>query len=254
VSRRSPRAELAAPHAAGPAGPNAGGVGAEGSLTAAERDQYLDVVLYGDDAEAAGFVTRLCARGVDVGAVYLGLLAPTAVRLGEMWEDDQCDFFDVTVATGRLQRAVRELGQDFAASGGRSSEADPGAGKMLLSAMPGDQHTLGLFMVAEYLLRDGWGVRVATPATSAELAGVVRDHPFDVVGFSAACDARLLALRHEIAAVRRHSRNANVAVLVGGRIFVDHPDLVGRVGADGFAATAADAPRCARALSGARSA
>jgi methanogenic corrinoid protein MtbC1 len=42
-----------------------------------------------------------------------------------------------------------------------------------------------------------------------------------------------------------------VSVLVGGRIFVEHPELVGRVGADGFAASAADAPRCARALVGA---
>ncbi len=238
LARRPARLELtgtyAPPHPAG-------------GITPAERDEYLDLVLGADDAAAAAFVERLRARGVDVSAIYLALLAPTAERLGELWEDDACDFLDVTLATGRLQRAVRELGHEFVGA----APAGPDSGRVLLSAMPGEQHTLGLFMVAEYLLRDGWGVRVATPSTSAELGGVMREHWVDVVGFSAACDARLLALRHEIAAVRRHSRNPHVCVIVGGRIFVEHPELVGRVGADGFAASASDASRCARALVGA---
>lgn len=248
LARRAPRVDPAPmyfpPTVASPSSPAELG----GAITPAERDEYLDLVLGADDALSGAFVDGLRSRGVDVSAIYLGLLAPTAERLGTMWEDDACDFFDVTVATGRLQRAVRELGHDFV--GGAEVPAD--GARALLSAMPGEQHTLGLFMVAEYLLRDGWGVRVATPASSSELAAVVRDHPFDVVGFSAACDSRLLALRHEIAAVRRHSHNPHVSIIVGGRIFVEHPDLVGRVGADGFAACAADVSRCARALVGAR--
>jgi methanogenic corrinoid protein MtbC1 len=254
LSRRGPRPEFAGAYGAPAVGlpPNPGPPGAPGvsgpTPTPDERDRYLELVLGADDLAAAAFVDELLARGVDVGGIYLGLLAPTAERLGQMWDEDTCDFFDVTVATGRLQRAVRELGRDFV--GG--ADSDDRFGRMLLSAMPGEQHTLGLFMVAEYLLRDGWGVRVTTPATSAELAGVLRDHAFDVVGFSVACNSRLLALRHEIAAVRRHSRNPNVCIIVGGRIFVEHPELVGRVGADGFAPSAADASRCARALVGAR--
>jgi methanogenic corrinoid protein MtbC1 len=236
LARRSARPEFAAAY-----------VPPVGAITAPERDEYLDLVLGRDDAAAAAYVDALRRRGVEVSEIYLGLLAPTAERLGALWEEDACDFLDVTLATGRLQRAVRELGHEFS----RGAPAGGDGARALLSAMPGEQHTLGLFMVAEYLLRDGWGVRVATPATSSELAGVVREHWFDVAGFSVGCDARLLALRHEIAAVRRHSRNTNISVLVGGRIFVEHPDLVGRVGADGFAASAADASRCARALVGA---
>lgn len=222
---------------------------AEVPVTPTEREDFVDLVLADDDDAVRAFVDGVVRRGVGVGAVYLDLLAPTAEALGRMWEDDSCDFVDVTLASGRLQRAVRELGHAFVGA----APAAGAPGRVLLSAIPGEQHTLGLFMVAEFLLRDGWGVRVATPETGAELGAMLRDDWYDVVGFSAACDTRLLALRHEIASVRRHSRNAQVSVVVGGRIFVDHPDLVGRVGADGFAASAEDAPRCARALLGARS-
>jgi methanogenic corrinoid protein MtbC1 len=248
VSRRATRPEFSGAYSPPVPAPLPDSPGHGRALPATEIDEYVRLVIGLDDDAPARFIDRLRARGVDVGGIYLGLLAPTAERLGQLWEEDSCDFFEVTVALGRLQRAVRELGHEFVGGGQHAEDV----GRILLSAMPGEQHTLGLFMVAEYLVRDGWGVRVSTPTTSAELAGVMRDHAFDVVGFSVACNSRLLSLRHEIAAVRRHSRNPQVCVIVGGRIFVEHPELVGRVGADGYAASAADASRCARALVGAR--
>ena len=217
-------------------------------VTDDERARFLDIVLGADETAPTRFVDALRDGGVEISTVYLELLGPTAVSLGDMWVEDTCDFFDVTVAVGRLQRVVRELGQAFVAT----SPGTAPAGRVLLSCLPGDQHTLGMYMVAEFLLRDGWGVRVGTPVTADELAAVLRDEWFDVVGFSAACDVRLLALRHEVAAVRRHSRNPDVRVLVGGRVFVEHPELAARVGADAFATSAEDAPDRARALLGSR--
>lgn len=216
----------------------------DAQVRADDRQDFLASVLGADEDAASALVHQLVERGVRVESVYLDLLAPTAVHLGSLWESDECDFLEVTIALGRLQRVLRELSGRFVASGSPENVA----GSALLSCIPGEQHTLGMFMVAEFLLRDGWGVQVGTPATSDELLALVRDEWFDVVGFSTACDTRLLKLRHEIANVRRHARNPRVVVLVGGRIFVENPDLVARVGADGYAPSAADAPRCARQL------
>ena len=243
-----PRLLLA--HRAGPFPPYARAALAErlgvddASVRADDRQDFLTSVLGADEDAASALVHELVERGVRVESVYLDLLAPTAVHLGTMWETDECDFLEVTIALGRLQRVLRELSGRFVATGSPETVA----GSALLSSIPGEQHTLGIFMVAEFLLRDGWGVQVGTPATSDELLTLVRDEWFDVVGFSAACDTRLLKLRHEIANVRRHARNPRLVVLVGGRVFVDNPELVARVGADGYAPTAADAPRCARQL------
>ena len=214
------------------------------AVCADDRHEFLERVL-GPDEDAAGLlVQELVGRGVRVETLYLDLLAPTAHALGQLWDSDACDFLEVTIALGRLQRVMREVSGVFLQEGA----ADTVVGRALLSCIPGEQHTLGLFMVAEFLLRDGWGVSVGTPTTSDELQALVRDGGFDVVGFSVACDTRLLRLRHEIAAVRRHAQNPRLRVLVGGRVFVEHPELVARVGADGYAETAADAPGCARRL------
>jgi methanogenic corrinoid protein MtbC1 len=215
-----------------------------GAVCADDRHLFLESVLGTDEDAATRIVEAMVGRGVTIEAVYLDLLAPTAVALGELWDSDECDFIEVTIALGRLQRVLREVSGIFVATGSPETVA----GRVLLSSMPGEQHTLGLFMVAEFLLRDGWGVQVGTPASSDELLALVRDEWFDVVGFSAACDTRLLRLRHEIANVRRNAQNPRLVVLVGGKVFVDNPELVERVGADGYATSAAEAPRCCRDL------
>lgn len=243
-----PRLLLA--HRAGPFSPYtralvAGEIaGASAEVHTDDRHDFLEAVLGADEDAATQLIEELVGRGIGIEAVYLDLLAPTAVQLGTLWECDECDFLEVTIALGRLQRVLRELSGRFISTGNPETVA----GRALLSCIPGEQHSLGLFMVAEFLLRDGWGVQLGTPGTSEELLDLVRDEWFDVVGFSASCDTRLLKLRHDIAAVRRHARNPQMLVLVGGRIFVEHPELVARVGADGSARDAADAPRCARAL------
>jgi len=217
------------------------------AVCADERHTFLELVLGSDEDAATHFVAQMVARGVSVEAVYLDLLAPTAVQLGRLWESDERDFFEVTVALGRVQRALREAGQ---------REVPPPAPadgrQILLSSLPGEQHTLGLAMVAEFFVRDGWCVQVGAPATPAELSALVTEGWLDVVGFSVTCESSLLTTRREVATARRVSQNPHLVVLVGGRVFTEHPDLVARVGADGSAALAADAPDVARRLVGQR--
>lgn len=103
-------------------------------------------------------------------------------------------------------------------------------------------------MVAEFLIRDGWGVSVGPPILEADLLQLLRDEWFDVVGFSVTCESRLSHLQREIRRVRASSRNAQIGVIVGGRVFNERPELVARVGADGSAADASGVPEQARRL------
>jgi methanogenic corrinoid protein MtbC1 len=114
--------------------------------------------------------------------------------------------------------------------------------------VPGEQHTLGVIIVAEFLLRDGWRVLVGAPWTESDLLAMVSSESFDVIGFSVGCENRLASLKREIRRLRTASRNPNVRIMVGGKVFVDQPDMVSRVGADAYAVDARQAPDIAREL------
>ena len=209
----------------------------------AELTDFVDRVRGRDDDRAAEQVAALIARGVAVETIYLDLLAPAARRLGEMWTDDRCDFVDVTVALGRLQRILRDASHLFV---GRDTQ--PGSGRVLLSCIPGEQHSLGLFMVSEFFVRDGWEVSVGAPVIECDLATLLAAEWFDVLGFSVACNSRLSWLSREIPRLRKRSRNRRITVLVGGRVFSDQPEMVDRVHADATASDARAAAALARRL------
>jgi methanogenic corrinoid protein MtbC1 len=207
-------------------------------------ERFVAALTGADDAPAERVVREWLAAGLPVERLYLDVFAPAAARLGELWDDDACDFLQVTDALGRLQRVLHLLEPVWLTP----APVETRAGRALLACPAGEQHTLGLFLVADFFARDGWDVLVGPPLDRVGLLDAVRDQHVDVVGFSVGCATRLPRLAHDIAHLRRASRNPHVLVLVGGPPFTRDPALVARVGADGTAATADDAPRVARTL------
>jgi methanogenic corrinoid protein MtbC1 len=196
------------------------------------------------DASVDGFLGGVLDEGFACEAIYLDLLAPAARQLGVMWEDDTCDFVQVTLALGRMQRVLRSLSHLFLAGAGRTEPV----GRILLTCLPGEQHTLGLVMVAEFFVREGWWTDLGHPVAQSEMLHAVRSEWYDVVGVSMACDSSLPRLKRELQAIRRTSRNPSVRLMVGGRAFDADPGLVRRVGADATAGDARTAPAAAAAL------
>jgi len=207
-----------------------------------EIDEFVALVRGTDDAGIDAYIQSLMERGGSPEAVYLDLLAPAARQLGALWVDDACDFMEVTVAVGRLQRVLRSLSHLFTL---RSAGAEP-VGRALLACVAGEQHTLGLFMVAEFFVREGWTVEVGAPLETIDVGNRLRDEWFDLVGFSVGCESQLPRLRREVRSVRRASRNPRLITMVGGRVFSEHPELVARVGADRWARDAQEAAVVAR--------
>ncbi len=208
---------------------------AEGRLpTRAEVEEFTQLILAHDGVVASNYVDGLRKNGMSLEAVFLHLLAPTARRLGDLWTADLCDFARVTIGLGRLQQLLRELSHSFQ---GESEHWDNGR-RALLTAIPGEQHTLGILIVAEFLRRAGWDVLGWPMATKDELVDVVHSEWFAVVGLSLGSEAKLDELASVIHAVREASRNGSIGIMVGGPVFIEHPEYVAIVGAD---ATAADA-------------
>jgi methanogenic corrinoid protein MtbC1 len=195
--------------------------------------ELAGLVLARNVSVASAHVEAMRRRGVAVESLYLDLLAPAARHLGELWTADVCDFTQVTIGLGRLQNLLHELSPTFQADGSQRSNGL----RVLLVPAPGDQHTFGLSMVAEFFRRAGWDVWGQTPMSRRDLLDAVRSEWFALVGLSVSCGTRLEALSSCVRAVRRVSRNRRLGILVGGPAFTEEPALASLVGAD---ATAAD--------------
>jgi methanogenic corrinoid protein MtbC1 len=219
------------------------------SLGNGDIAEFTRVVLSHDPAVAIAFIDSLRTEGCSLEKLYLDLIAPSARRLGEMWEDDLADFVEVTLALGRLQQVLHRFSDEFL-----TETVPPLRGqRILLTPIPGDQHTFGLIMVAEFFRRAGWNVMSRLSPSVGDLTDAVREGWFEIVGFSANSESRLDTLASSIEALRRASRNPSINVMVGGPLFVARPELVGRVGADATAKDGMDAVAHAENLSAAQS-
>lgn len=205
-------------------------------------------VMARNDAAIDAQIAALRERGVSIETLFVDLLSPVARRLGELWDEDRCHFADVTVGLGRLQQIMRSLSSAF----GTEVDPPPGGRRALLMPAPGEQHTFGLSMVAEFFARAGWEVAGVMDATATHFQDRVKNEWFDLVGISAGSTTRVDGMLACIAAVRRHSHNRAVAVMVGGPLFTVHPELVERLGADGVATDGRQAPVLAERLLGRR--
>lgn len=206
--------------------------------------EFLEAIRGTNDQLSTDIVRTLLQDGMPPDVIMMDLLAPAADTLGEMWYRDECGFVDVTVSVGRLQRILRELGQRQSLIPGKFNSP----GRILVSSLPSEQHTLGLYIVAEFFYSDGWGVVIGPPTEETPTPQLVASEWFDLVAFSVSRDDALLPLRHEIAATRRRSLNPRVRILVGGHAVNEHRDAVKLLGADARATDPHDAIRVAHQL------
>lgn len=207
---------------------------------------FGEIVLRQDVSAAHRYIDALCERDVPLETIFLDLLAPAARYLGQLWVDDVCDFADVTLGLSRMQQVLNALSPAFGAAGPQLSNKHA-----LLITLPGEQHTFGVNMVAEFFRRDGWDVWCGAPESEEEVLDLVHDQPFDVVGFSVGCDGLVPNLEPVVGRIKKASHNRSVNFLAGGRVFAAHPEWAARSGVNAIGLDGRDAVRRAHQLLGA---
>jgi methanogenic corrinoid protein MtbC1 len=206
-------------------------------LGADTTETFARMVVSREPESLIAFVGNLLQAGASLDTIYTELLVPAARRLGDYWDEDSVSFTDVTVGLGRLQQVVRALGWKTPSHNdnnrlSRSAFFVPG---------PGEQHMFGLFIIEDFFRRAGWRTWVEAAHVAVEIVDTLRGHWFDVFGMSVSADTHLDELTAAIRDIRAASRNPGIFVMVGGRLFLDRPDLVAAVGADATASSGGEA-------------
>ncbi len=214
------------------------------AISSDEASRFALLPLRLEAASLLAEVDAFISKGASVETICLDLLAPAARKLGEMWENDECDFLDVTMGLWRLQEVMREIAA--------RSPADYGGLKLpysaLFSPMPGDHHSFGVMMIEEVFARAGWRSEALVKPERRELLDRLARQPFDLVGLTLARDCPSAALGNLIKAVRNVSANPHIIVLIGGRMINENPRIAIDVGADGTGSDALSALDLANSL------
>lgn len=191
-------------------------------------ETFARLVISHDNREAFRFVESLLERNIALETILLDLMAPAARHMNHLWVTDTCSFVDVTLGMTRIQQILRQSKQ-FAR---HFVDKIQSKGQLLLVPVPGEQHTFGLRIIEELLVRDGWDVTSNLRARVDDIIQMVSLKAYDVIGLSMSRERLLEPLQSVITFIRHHSINRSVRIIVGGVAFDDTPELAKRIDAD----------------------
>jgi len=191
---------------------------------------YLLALLEGDRARASRLIMQAAATGSTVPELCLQVLLPAQQEVGRMWQTDEINVAEEHFATSTTRMIIAQLRL-------HAPMRQPNGKTVLAASVMGNQHDIGLQVVADFFEMDGWKVvHLGSDMPIPDLVQAVESYQPDLLALSVSLHAQLVTLTETIRAVRGVEHGAGVKVLVGGRAFAEAPDLAPSLGADGYAA------------------
>ena len=158
--------------------------------------RFGEALIAGDPTGANVVATAALASGLDVPAVQSQVIAPAMRWIGDLWEHGEANVGDEHLATAITQETLSRLFSLVLQGQPRSRE------RIMLAAVQGEHHVLGLRMAADVL--EGAGFDVLYLGADVPLTGLLemcRSHTPAALGLGASMPLSLPTLIWEIEAV-----------------------------------------------------
>ena len=197
-----------------------------------EAGAFEAALLAGNQREALALINQCLDQGRRLVEVELHVIEPALYNIGEKWQANQ-----VTVAQEHLATAIVQSVMTVALL--RSPPPSPIGKRVLLACVDGNNHAVGLHMVADAFLLSGWEVQYlgANVPTRALVQQVAVWKP-DLVGLSVSFPQQLRVVKMVIGELVERLGQARPAVIVGGLAINRFNQLVDALGADASSADA----------------
>ncbi len=194
----------------------------------AEMAEFQAALLGGNHREAHAILQRCIDNGHSLVELELHIIQPALYDIGEKWQANQ-----VSVAQEHMATAIA---QSVMAVALQNSQPPPSVNKrVLLACVEGNNHALGLQMVADAFLLAGWEVQyLGANVPTLSLIQQVAEWKPDLVGLSVSFPQQLRVAKAIIAQLYERFGRQRPAVIVGGLAFNRFRGLADVVGADIF--------------------
>lgn len=194
--------------------------------TESEVGLLCEALLSREDSAADDFILTARRDGVPLDVIHLAYITGAARKLGEMWDNDDVSFIEVTLACGKLYRIIRGLRHAIAPSiiEGR------GDWPAMFALVPGETHTLGIEIATDTFRREGWDVDLMVGLDHDDLVDESDRRNYRAIVLVANSDGMIEALARLVLALRISHPLAHL--VVAGNILDHHPNISDLVGAD----------------------
>lgn len=171
-------------------------------------EELADIFLAGDDYYALNKVQEYLTDHSRK-ELFQELLTPAMYRIGQLWQENK-----ISVADEHLATAICDF--VISATDNRSQHEKDIAGKAMIMGFEGEDHYLGLKMVACVFREHGWQVQYMGPNLPlAHALDAAAQWKPDVIGLSAALVSRLPLVKTYMDAFQ--TLDVTPTVLIGGR-------------------------------------
>ena len=202
---------------------------------------FREALLRGDSRAAVRILDEALDSGQSLVDFEFHVIQPAMYAIGELWHRNQ-----VSVAQEHLATAIVHTAMTAGLL--RSPQSTLNGKKVMLACVEGNQHALGLRMVADQFMLSGWEVQYlgANVPAHALLDQVEKWQP-DLVGLSVSFASQMPTARATMDFLRQNLGEHSPALMIGGLAINSCAPLARESGADGYST---DAPT---ALTGAES-
>jgi hypothetical protein len=216
---------------------------AQKPMADARAAELAQLLVAPDVDDAYELIEQSIELAVSPVSLFTNLFEPTARILGDLWSQDTCSEFEVSIGLCHLQSAMRRISFDRLSAPVIRSEPR----RVLLAPQPGEPHSFCAALNSEMLMQVGWHPSCEFPDSDKALQDLVANTWFDALDLSLSPALRrehwLPRMAETIRKARQASCNPALAVVVSGRVFGEKADACASVGADAFTASALQVER-----------
>ena len=191
--------------------------------------KYLLAGIEGDRHRAKRLLLEALEHERSVPSLYLDVLLPAQREIGRMWLANEINVVEEHITSQTTKWVMPQLLA-------RVTLPSPNGKTLFAAAVAGNQHDIGLHVIADFFEMDGWrAIQLGANVPVRDLVLAVTSYDVNLLALSACQTTQLETLRETIDAVRDSSVGAKVQIIVGGLAFTGATDLATELGADGYA-------------------
>ncbi|GAB6137700.1 cobalamin B12-binding domain-containing protein [Halanaerobaculum tunisiense] len=196
------------------------------------KEEYKKIVKYLLDGDYKSCLMSAKAKinsEKDLKMFFQEVIFPAMYKVGFLWQEANITVAEEHLASSISTRILSSLYSEFI-----SLENDKG--NAVITPISNEYHEIGSRIVADSLEMDGWNVEhLGSDTPSEDLIDYIKNKKPFLIGLSVAMPFNVDKVEDTIKQIRLTSEIEDIKILVGGKVFNEHPDLWKNTGADAWA-------------------